>query len=105
MMLIIFIILLSTITLGCVDPKHRVDVTLYTVDIEFKDGSHQQVANVMSYELLTKGIFSHTIGMEIIKQNYYAETRRIHYVTSIDIIEERIVSLELDNGQYQSIMR
>ena len=109
MMLIIFIILLGTITFGCVEsstfaPKNRVDVTLYTVDIEFRDGSYQQVANVMSYEIAERGTFSHTVDMKIINQNYYAETRRIHYVTSIDIIEERIVTLELDDGQYQSIM-
>lgn len=42
-MLIIFIILLGTIKFDCVEsstfaPKNRVDVTLYTVDIEFRDG-------------------------------------------------------------------
>ena len=108
-MLMILIILLATITLGCIEssmvaPKHTVDVRLYSVDIEFRDGSYQQVANVMSYETVERGTFSHTVDMKIIDQNYYAQTRRIHYVTSIDIIEERIITLELDDGQYQSIM-
>jgi len=109
-MLIIFIILLATITFGCTEsstytPKNRVDVTLYTVDIEFRDGSYQQVANVMSYEIAERGTFSHTVDMKIINQNYYAQTRRIHYVTSIDIIDQETITLELNDGQYQSIMK
>ena len=109
MTVIIFIILLSTITFGCVEsstltPKNRVEVTLYTVDVEFRDGSYQQVANVMSYNVVEKGTFSHTVDMKIINQNYYATINRIHYVTSVDIIEERTVTLDLDDGQYQSIM-
>lgn len=67
-------------------------------------GAYQQAANVIIYEMAERGTFSHTVDMKIINQNYYAETRRIHYVTSIDIIEERTVTLELDDGQYQSIM-
>ena len=114
MMLIIFITLLSTITFGCVEssttdstiftPKNRVDVTLRTVDIGFRDGSYQQVTNVMSWQTVEQGTFSHTVDMKIINQNYYAETIRIHYVTSIDIMEERTITLELDDRQYQSIM-
>jgi len=107
--LTILIILLATITFGCAessvfDPKHTVEVTLRTVDIGFRDGSYQQVPNVMSWQTIETGTFSNTVDMKIIDQNYYAQTRRIHYVTSIDIIEERIITLELDDGQYQSIM-
>jgi len=108
-MLTIFMIILGTITFGCIEsstfaPKNMVDVTLHTVDIGFRDGSYQQVTNVMSYEIVEEGTFSHTVDMEILNQNYYAETRRIHYVTSIDIIKEWTVTLELDDGQYQSIL-
>lgn len=108
-MLMIFIILLATITLGCVEssmlaPKQTVDVTLRTVDIGFRDGSYQQVPNVMSWQTVETGTFSDTVDMKFFGQNYYPETRRIHYVTSIDILQERIVTLELDDRQYQAIM-
>ena len=107
--LTILIILLAAITFGCaessvVNPKHTVEVTLRNVDIGFRDGSYQQVTNVMSWQTVEIGTFSNTVDMKIIDQNYYAQTRRIHYVTSIDIIKEWRVTLELDDGQYQSIM-
>lgn len=107
--LTILIILLATITFGCaessmVDPKHTVEVTLRTVDIGFRDGSYQQVPNVMSWQTVETGTFSNTVDIKFLGQDYYPETQRIHYVTSVDIVEEWIVTLELDDGQYQAIM-
>lgn len=105
----ILIVVLGVITLGCLDnsvftSKHKVDVTLREVDIGFRDGSYQQVSNVMSWEVVEKGPLSNTVELRFLTQNYYQESRRIHYVTSIDIISERTVTLDLDDGQYRSVM-
>ena len=106
--LVILIIFFVAITFGCTESaftsKHTVEVTLRTVDIGFRDGSYQQVNNVMGWETVEIGTFSDTVDMKILNQDYYVQTRRIHYVTSIDIIKEWRVTLELDEGQYQSVM-
>ncbi|MEA1944182.1 MAG: hypothetical protein U9N07_02415 [Euryarchaeota archaeon] len=79
-MIILFVILAlvaSVIGSGCVDQGK-------TVDVGFRDGSYQQYKHVESWNVVEKGVLSDTVDLHFTD----GRTLRLHYVTSIDIIEQ-----------------
>lgn len=74
--LIVFALLMSVIGSGCIDTGH-------SVDVGFLDFHHEQYDHVESWDIVEEGIFYYTVDLHFVDGN----VRRLHYVTSIDIID------------------
>jgi hypothetical protein len=79
--LFVFVLLMSIIGSGCVEQSNP--YTGYSVDVRFLDGHYEQYNHVISHDIVEKGIFSYTVDLHI----FGGKTIRLHYVTSIDIID------------------
>lgn len=71
------VILVIIIGIGCTD------LTGYTVDVGFRDGTYKQYDYVKDWTVVEEGILSDTVDLYFANGN----TNRLHYVTSIKIIE------------------
>ena len=74
--LIVFALLMSVIGSGCIDTGHSVDVGFLVLH-------HEQYDHVESWEIVEEGILSYTVDLHFVD----GRVRRLHYVTSIDIID------------------
>ena len=74
--LIVFALLMSVIGSGCVDTGH-------SVDVGFLYFHHEQYDHVESWDIVEAGILSYTVDLHFVD----GSVRRLHYVTSIDIID------------------
>ena len=99
------IVLIYILVGGCIEGYNEVDVTLRTIDIGYRDGSYQQVNNVVSYKPVESGIVSDTVDIEIMYPDYHIETKRIHYVTSIEIIDSRVTRCILTDEEYHQFIK
>lgn len=54
-----------------------------SIDIEFRDGHYEQYDYVISYGVVETGLISHTVDVNCL----FSGVKRLHYVTSIDVIE------------------
>jgi len=77
--LIAFTLLMGVIGSGCISNE----ITGYSVDVGFLDGHYERYEFVTSYDTVYKGIFSDTVDLHFV----YGKTVRLHYVTSIDILD------------------
>lgn len=75
--IVLILIITSAALSGCVSDN---EITGYTVDVGFRDGSYQQYNNVVSYDIVHEGYLSDTVDLQL----SYGSTTRLHYVTSID---------------------
>ena len=75
--IILMLILTGVLMSGCVSDN---EITGYTVDVGFKDGSYTQYNHIIGTTVVYEGVFSHTIDLE----TSYGNTIRLHYVTSVD---------------------
>ena len=73
----IVLVLNIALSMGCIGNE----VTGYTVDVGFRDGSHETYRNIVDYETVSSGIFSDTVNL----YTAYGTTITLHYVTSIDV--------------------
>lgn len=76
--LVIGLVLCITLSIGCMDGN---EVTGYTVDVGFRDGSHETYRNIADYEVVHHGVLSDTVELHTV----LGSTITLHYVTSIDV--------------------
>lgn len=59
------------------------ELTGYTIDVGFRDGNYKQYDYVKDWIVVEEGIISDTVDLHFTNGN----TIRLHYVTSVEIIE------------------
>ena len=53
-----------------------------SIDVSFRNGSHQQYDGVTSWNTVHEGLFSNTVDIHF----WHGKVTRLHYVTSIRVI-------------------
>ncbi|MFV9631889.1 MAG: hypothetical protein ACNYWM_12580 [Methanosarcinales archaeon] len=76
-LIILIIIFLIMFGIGCTE------LTGYTIDVGFRDGNYKQYDYVKDWIVVEEGIISDTVDLHFTNGN----TIRLHYVTSVEIIE------------------
>ena len=78
---IAFIFIISLVLIACTGCAEQ--ILGNSVDVGFRNGSHEQYDFVRDWEYVHKGIISDTVDLHFA----YGTTKRLHYVTSIEIID------------------
>ena len=81
-LIILIIIFLIMFGIGCTE------LTGYTIDVGFRDGNYKQYDYVKDWIVVEEGIISDTVDLHFTNGN----TIRLHYVTSVEIIEQNKIA-------------